>query len=172
MGTFDRALEAALEASRIMPLDATALEQLASLYADSGDAIRLGDTAAALRQAVPNRAKGIYYAAAAEFLAGRLDAALTLIDRAVALDPTDAFAFNLRGAIHAQRGNVDAARAAFVESLRLNPRDVATYTNFGLLELEAGRRSVAADLFAEALALDPTSEASRQGLAEARTGGP
>ena len=166
-GRLDAALDTAMAACRITPLDPAALEQLASLYSDAGDAGALAPIAGLLMQRFPERAGAAYYSAASEFLQGRLEAALALAQRAVVLDRAHAQAQNLRGAILAQLGQSGEARAAFKAALQLDPGDTATYTNFALMELSSGNRDAAAELFAEALVLDPSSAAGWQGLARA-----
>jgi spermidine synthase len=167
-GSFDRAVAAAKEAVGMDPPDSTALEQLASLYSDAGDAAGLDAIAEALRHFFPNSRGAHYYTAGAQFLHQDLPAAALSVQLAIAADPHYAPAQNLAGAIQASEGNVDAARGAFREALNLDPHDPATYTNFGVLELSHGHAPEAADLFAEALSIDPASPSARQGLAEAR----
>jgi spermidine synthase len=166
-GETDAAVRAATEAAALGPGDPTALEQLASIFADLGDSERLAPVADALARQFPTRPGTHYYAGARWFLAGRLPEALVEAERTLELDAGHARAQNLAGAINARMGRSDAARAAFEAALRLNARDPATYQNLGLLELSAGNRAAAGRLFAEALSLDPTSDAARQGLAQA-----
>jgi spermidine synthase len=167
-GAFDRAIAAAKEAIGVEPPDAAALEQLASLYSDAGDAANLDAVAETLRHFYPHSRGAHYYTAASQFLHQDLPAAGRSVQLAIAADPQFAPAQNLAGAIQASEGNVDAARGAFRAALTLDPRDPAIYTNFGVLELTHGHAPEAADLFTEALSLDPASPAALQGLADAR----
>jgi Flp pilus assembly protein TadD len=167
-GSLDRAVAAAREAVSAESLDSAALEQLASLYSDAGDAPNLDAVAQTLRNAFPNSRGAHYYTAASQFLHQDLPAAGRSIQLAITADPMFAPAHNLAGAIQATEGNVDAARTAFRAALSLDPRDAATYANFGVLELSHGHAPEAANLFAEALSIDPASPSARQGLADAR----
>jgi len=167
-GRFQEAVAMAREASAIEAIEMQALEQLASVFADLGDAGQLERIAARLRSKYPDRASGHYYAAASRFLRSEFAEALSLAQQAVALNPGYSEAQNLIGAIHANLGARAAAREAFETALRSDPRDSATYTNLGLLELTSGNRVIAAAYFAEALSLDPASVPARQGLAQAR----
>jgi spermidine synthase len=162
---FEDAVAIANEATRLVPSDVAAWEQLASLHADRGDADSLGRVADELRRDFPQRAASWYFAASASFLRGDVEHTLVLVRRAIDLDPNYADAYNLLGAIRGTTGDLGAAREAFRTSLRLDPRDVVTYLNFAQLELAAGQREAAADLFAEALSLDPNSRPARDGLA-------
>jgi spermidine synthase len=167
-GSLDRAVAAAREAVSVASRDSAALEQLASLYSDAGDAPNLDAVAQTLRGAFPNSRGAHYYTAASQFLHQDLPAAGRSIQLAITADPNFAPAHNLAGAIQATEGNVDAARTAFLAALSLDPRDAATYANFGVLELSHGHAPEAANLFAEALSIDPASPAARQGLTDAR----
>ena len=171
-GSADEAIAAARAGSTFTPSDAAALEQLASVFADLGDASQLDPIVARLQRLQPRPVGALYYAAASKFLHGQLVEALRLAQQTIALDTQDAAAYNLLGAIHASLDERLAAREAFQAALRLNPRDSATYTNLGLLELASANWSSAAGYFAEALSLDPGSTAARQGLAQARQGIP
>jgi spermidine synthase len=166
-GRFDEAAAVAIEATTLAPKDYTAWKQLASLYADRGDVIRLGPVAEVLRRVFPDRAASWYFAGSDAFLRGDFAASLPLVRRAIELDPGYADAYNLLGAILATEGDIGAGRDAFRTSLRLDPRDAVTYVNLAQLELAAGQRNVAADLFAEALTLDPNSAPAREGLIQA-----
>jgi Flp pilus assembly protein TadD len=169
-GHYDEAVALAAEATTLAPDDPTPWEQLASLHADRGDVMGLGQAAEVLRREFPDRAVSWYFAASASFLRGDPAAGLPLVRRAIEMDASYADAYNLLGAIHATAGDFGAGRDAFQASLRLDPRDAITYVNFAQLELAAGRRDIAADLFAEALSLDPNSAPAREGLMQAKTG--
>jgi spermidine synthase len=167
-GSFDEAIQEAERACEMQPVDPRALEQLASLLADIGDAVRLEPVVQHLQQRQPERASSAYYAAAARFLRGQFAEAIRFAEQAVARDPQYAAAHNLLGAIHASVDNRDSARAAFAAALRLNHEDASVYTNLGLLELSSGNPAAARAYFIEALSLDPQSEAARRGLEQAR----
>jgi tetratricopeptide (TPR) repeat protein len=167
-GAADQAIAAAREARRVDPADNTALEQLASIFADLNDAEQLAPVVDELRQIQPDRLGTRYYSAALWFLRGQLTAALQAAQQTIALDAKYAPAHNLVGVIHANLGHPREANEAFQTALRLNPRDSATYVNLGLLELSSANRSAAAAYFAEGLSLDPKSAAARQGLAQSR----
>lgn len=167
-GAVEDAIRTAVDASRIESTDPAALDQLASLYADFGDAARLDSVVDLLQRRFAGRPQTLYFAAASHFMRGRLPAARGFIQQVVAADPKRADAYNMLGAIHASLGQVAEARAAFDEALRLNHSDASAYTNLGLLELSAGNRARAHELFSESLSLDPSSAAARQGLANSR----
>jgi spermidine synthase len=167
-GSLQPAIAAAKEAISLEQPDLAALEQLASLYSDAGDAANLDAVAQTLRHFFPDSRGAHYYTAAAQFLHQDLPAASRSAQQAIAVDPSYAPARNLAGAIQASEGNVDAARTAFRAALGLDPHDPTIYTNLGLLELSHGHAPEAADLFAEALSIDPASLGAQQGLHDAR----
>jgi Flp pilus assembly protein TadD len=166
-GSVEEAVRTAAEAVARAPDDASALEQLASVYADIGDGSRLAPIVARLASHA-DRAGSHYYAAALQFLEGDLEAAAAAARAALTIDPRHGKAQNLIGAIQATKGDTSAARTAFNAALTLDPRDPATYQNLALLELNTGNVAAAARLYAEALSLDPASETARQGLARAK----
>jgi Flp pilus assembly protein TadD len=167
-GALDQALATAVRARAIESQDSLALEHLASLHADSGNAGALGPLVDELLRKFPMRPASPYYAAVLNFLRGHPAEALTMARRTIELDPGYAAAYNLLGAINANLGQRREARTAFEQALRLDPRESTAYTNLALLELSSGNRSRAKDLYAEALSLDPTSDAAKDGLAQAR----
>ena len=167
-GRFDEAAAIAVE-PRARAGGRLGVEQLASLHADRGDAVSLGQVADVLRRDFPQRAASWYFAASASFLRGDVEPrsrSCAAPSSWIQITPTR---YNLLGAIRATAGDIGAARDAFRTSLRLDPRDAVTYVNLAQLELAAGQRDVAADLFAEALSLDPNSRSARDGLAQARS---
>lgn len=169
LGQFEDAVRAAVAACRMAGASSEAFEQVASVYADIGDADGLASAVDAMRELFPQARATTYYEAALHFLQGDLPAAQRLAERAAAVDAAYAPVQNLRGAIYASAGDVPRARDAFRAALALDPRDPSVYANLGRLEAGAGGdAAAAARLFAEALTLDPGLEPARQGLAEIR----
>ncbi|MGE3277803.1 MAG: fused MFS/spermidine synthase [Vicinamibacterales bacterium] len=166
-GAYDAAIRIPLDMAQANPDDTAALEQLASIFADVGDAERMAPVVARLRLVAPESDAAAYYGASLLFMQGRVELALGEAQALVARRPGHARAQNLVGACLASLGQRDAARAAFRASLALEPRDPSTYANLGTLELESGNTALAARHFAEALTVDPSSTAAREGLARA-----
>lgn len=163
-GNTDAALRLPIEILDASPDNVAALEQLASIYMDMGDAARLEPVAQRLVKASPKSTWAHYYAGALFFLTNRPDLAVRAARNAVAIDPTNAKAYNLIGAGLASMGNTDAARDAFEQSLKVDPREPGTYANLATLERQVGNRERARRLFGEALMIDPSSEVARNGL--------
>jgi spermidine synthase len=167
-GNMEAAAASAIDAMRLAPDDPLAGEQLASVYADAGDADHLAPLAEALIARFPARNKPRYYRANALLLEGRAADAAGELRRLVARDPGDVRAESLLGVACATSGLRDCALAAFAAALAANPRDTATYINLGVFQLRSADPTSAAESFAIALALDRSSVPARQGLAEAR----
>jgi spermidine synthase len=167
-GQYDQALQVATRAQENAPMDPRAAEQLASIFADAGDADRLAPLAERLIDRFPGRPDPIYYRATALFIRGRNEEAIAAVQPLLASNPDHARAQNLLGAACATLGRRDCARAAFDASLRANPRDSSTYVNAGTFALQNGDPQSAVNYFAEALSIDPTSDGARNGLAQAR----
>jgi Flp pilus assembly protein TadD len=164
----DEAVAVAREAAVLQPTSPAGLDQLASLFADSGDTVQLDATVADLRRIAPNRAPTEYFAAVAAFLHGDANGAVASAHRAIALDPGYAPTYDLIGAAYTKLAQLDPAREAFKKSLSFDAHDSTAYENLGVLELTAGNRAMAARYFAEALWLVPESQTARQGLAQAK----
>jgi Flp pilus assembly protein TadD len=167
LGNTDSAATVATEAVRLAPEDPRAAEQLASIFADAGDADRLAPVADALLSKFPHRDKSLYYQATLLLLKGRAREAIEGARILVARTPQDAAAQNLLGVACASEEQRDCALTAFSAALSANPRDPATYVNLGVFHLQTDPRAAAA-YFAVAMTLDRTSSAARQGHADAQ----
>ena len=163
-GAFDESARIALSMIQHDPSNLAAIEQLASVFADAGDAERLAPAVARLRAEALNRASTRYYSATLAFLQQRPDLAIREAEAALALDGDYALAHNVLGAALAGVGQRDRAREAFRASLQADPRDPATYSNLATLEMEAGNFDAARQHFAEALMLDPGNAVAGEGL--------
>jgi spermidine synthase len=168
-GSLEEAVGAATQALTIQPGGAEALTQLASIFADAGDASRLAPLVDQLLALQPPRASSQYYAAAYAFLKGQFAEARRSAQQAISLDRRYVAAYNLLGATYGSLGEQNEARKAFQTALELNPSDSSIYLNLGVLELTSGNPTAAAGYLAESLSLDPASVAARDGLARART---
>jgi spermidine synthase len=164
-GNIEAAVRLPLEQLQANPADVPALEQLASVLSDAGDATRLEPVVQRLIKEAPKNTWSHYYAASLFFIQGRLDMALRAARNAVAIDPANAKAHNLVGACLASMGQNDAARTAFETSIKADPREAGTYANLATLELQTANRDKARKYFAEALTIDPNHQAAREGLA-------
>lgn len=163
-GNFNESARLPLALLQTNPGHHGALEQLASVLSDAGDADRLAPVVARLRADAPREAATHYYSASLAFLQNRPEAAIRDAETALVLDPRHARARNLLGATLAGLGQYDRARTAFMAAMEADPRDPAAYANLATLELEAGNRDAARRYFAEALTIDPSNEGARQGL--------
>ena len=168
-GASSEALEAARAAATPTPIAIHALEQLASLYADAGDASHLDATVARMREVAPNAPETSYFGAVGAFLRGNAGETVRLCERALRDDPNYAPVHDLLGAAYTKLGQPEKAREEFLKSLALDAHDSTAYTNLGLIELAAGNHREAANYFAEALWLVPDSPTAREGLARARS---
>jgi spermidine synthase len=164
-GVVDEAIRIPFSLLQADPSNVPALEQLASVLSDAGDASRLEPVVARLLAEAPKNTWAHYYAGSLFFLQSRLDMAAQSARNSISLDPGNAKAHNLLGACLASMGQTDAARSAFEASLKADPREPGTYVNLATLELQAGNRPRAHLYFSEALTVDPTSQSAREGLA-------
>jgi len=168
MGKMDQAAAAAEDAMRLAPGDPRAGEQLASVFADAGDAVRLAPLADTLVARYPQRDKPRFYRATALLLTDHAREAIDESRQLLGRNPKDPLAQNLLGVACATAGLRECAISAFRAALAANPRDTATYVNLGVYHLQSGDSAAAAESFSVALTLDRSSVSARQGLAEAR----
>ena len=164
-GKLEPAIRIPADQLQANPSDAAALDQLASILVDVGDAARLQPLVEKFLREAPKNTWSHYYAASLLFFQGRFDTALRATRNAVALDPNNAKAHNLMGACLASMGQNDAARTAFETSIKLDPREAGTHANLATLELQIGNRERALKHFAVALVIDPNNLPAREGLA-------
>ncbi len=146
------------------------LEQLAALYADSGDAASLARVVEQLQALRPEGTRTRYYAAAVRFMQGAFADALAKAKLAsdADTDPSDIDPLNLTGDALASMGRFDEAQTAFEAALKRAPADPTIYVNLGLVALSKGDASRAEKRFAAALTLDPTFKPAADGLAQAK----
>ena len=145
--------------------DAAVLEQVASVYADAGDPVRLSVAVAELRSVAPAEEPAIYFSAALELMTGRPYEALRIVGTLRDRGARRARDLTVEAAAYAALGRKDQARQAFAAAIAVDPRDITGYENLATFETESGNDRAAAALFAEALILDRTSRVAREGLA-------
>jgi type IV pilus assembly protein PilF len=108
------------------------------------------------------------------FEQGKTDIALDELKQVIAIDPTFADAFNLRGLIYMRLGDNRQAEESFKRALVLNPRDADALHNYGWLQCQQGRYPESFQSFEAALASPIYSGRSKSmmlmGLCQARAG--
>ena len=112
--------------------------------------------------------------AAAYYGRGQMTTALDEIKLAIAADPTNATAFNLRGLIYGNLGDEKLAEESFRRALQLDPRDADAMQNYGWYMCQQKRYTEADTLFRQALAVPQYRDSPRtlltQGICQARAG--
>jgi type IV pilus assembly protein PilF len=108
------------------------------------------------------------------FEQGQINVALDEIKQSLAIDPTFADAYNLRGLAYMRLNDVPLAEDSFRRALALNPRDAGVAHNYGWLLCQQGRYSDSLRLFAQAIA-NPTytgraKTLMTQGICQLRAG--
>jgi type IV pilus assembly protein PilF len=108
------------------------------------------------------------------FEQGKTDIALDELKQVIAIDPTFADAFNLRGLIYMRLGDNRQAEESFRRALVLNPRDADALHNYGWLQCQQGRYPESFQSFEAALASPIYAGRSKSlmlmGLCQARAG--
>jgi spermidine synthase len=165
-GRSDEATNTARDAALLEPSNTAALAQLATMYADRGDADALRQLARIVEPSPLHRAVVLYCAVRLATLDGDLMRADEAAEQLVGIETT-ADTLNLLGTVRAARAKYNAAREAFQRALRMTPRDAGVLVNLGLVELRVDNPRAAADRFSEALFLQPTLAPAIEGLAQA-----
>ena len=104
--------------------------------------------------------------AEAYFGRGQMTTALDEVKLALAADPNNGPAFNLRGLIYANLGDEPLAEESFRRALQINPRDTDTMQNYGYYMCRKKRYDEADAMFTKALATPNQNGTSRTLLAQ------
>ena len=131
---------------RAVGLAAMAAGSLVALLGIAGCATPQQDTGASSEVITPSdesearrRARIRIELASGYFEQGKTDIALDELKQVIAIDPTFADAFNLRGLIYMRLGDNRQAEESFRRALVLNPRDADAHHNYGWLQCQQGR---------------------------------
>ncbi len=126
--------------------------------------IRAGEVAEYAVMLDPNDARGLTIAGHVRaFLHRRLDEALPLHERALAINPSLPLAWHLSGVAQAYKGNLDEARRRIEHCRRLAPRDPHSFFADGaaiIVELLSGRHEAAAEIGRKVTQLHPRFSAA------------
>ena len=108
------------------------------------------------------------------FEAGQAEVALDEVKQSLAIDPTYADAYNLRGLIYMRLDDPGLAEDSFRRAISINPREPNTLHNYGWLLCQQNRFADASQQFGLALAvpsyLDRPKTLMTQGLCHIRAG--
>ena len=112
--------------------------------------------------------------ATAYFQQGQTPVALDEIKQALAIDPSYADAYNLRGLVYLRLNDLAQAAGSFDRALALNPRDADAAHNYAWLLCQQAQYEASDKLFAQAIAnpryLNPAKSWMAQGLCQLRAG--
>jgi tetratricopeptide (TPR) repeat protein len=114
--------------------------------------------------AIPLRAQK-EFAKASELMAKQnREQAIQRFNKAIAMYPDYAGAYNSLGVIYSQSGDIVRAREALLKAIHINGRFALAYMNLGLLNLSTGDFSSAESVLNKANSFDPTSEPTLEAL--------
>jgi spermidine synthase len=149
------------------PKNISALEKLAEIYANQGDA-QLPAIVDRLRAIDPENPKALYHFATIRLYEGRLDEAIQLVERILQREPKNIRARNLLAVAYGQTYQPEKADAEFRRSMELaRPEDFVTLNNYGLFLTERGRYQEALDRFNDAIEINPENVQAYVGIGEA-----
>jgi tetratricopeptide (TPR) repeat protein len=96
-----------------------------------------------------------------------VEEAVACFQKAIALDPRDAYAHNNLGHALQGKGKVEEAIACFRKAIRLDPKYALAHTNLGNALKDKGRLDAAIACHHTAIDIDPKSAAARYNLGNA-----
>jgi predicted O-linked N-acetylglucosamine transferase (SPINDLY family) len=103
----------------------------------------------------PDRPDALHYLGVLACQTGHATAAIDLIGRAIAVDPTVAEYHNNLGECYRRTGRWEAAIGCFQRAVAINPNNADTYNNLGMALFATGRLDEANAAFRRATALKP-----------------
>ncbi len=112
--------------------------------------------------------------ATAYFQQGQTHVALDEIKQAIAIDPTYADAYNLRGLVYLRLNDLPLASDSFDRALALNPRDADAAHNYAWLLCQQAQYAASEKLFVQAIANPSYAHSAKswmaKGLCQLRAG--
>ncbi|KQP22372.1 type IV pilus biogenesis/stability protein PilW [Pseudorhodoferax sp. Leaf267] len=125
---------------------------------------------------VRRRARVRLQLASGYFDQGQTNVALDELKQSLAIDPTFADAYNLRGLIYLRLNDLRLAEESFQRALSLNPREPYTLHNYGWMLCQQERFAAADEKFNQALAQPAYTGKAKtfmaQGMCQQRAGQP
>ncbi|MCE0497582.1 MAG: tetratricopeptide repeat protein [Methylacidiphilales bacterium] len=152
---FGQAIGPFIKAINLDPANDTAWEGLNQSYHAQNDLPGLQAKLGELLQAHPDAAMGWLVSAHLQNTQGTTDAALSSLQKAVDLNPTDAKIWNGIGVEYATANQPDQAIKAETQALQLNPAYDEAWNNLGYTLLRQGKTDQAIDAFKKALQVNP-----------------
>ena len=99
---------------------------------------------------------------------GKYDDAIADYDKAIALNPNHAYAYNNRAVAYGIKGDLDRAIADLDKAIALNPNDATAYTIRGNAYYVKGDYDRAIADYRKALEIDPSYSNAKDGLKRLR----
>jgi tetratricopeptide (TPR) repeat protein len=97
---------------------------------------------------------------------GNYDDAIAAYQRAIQLDPKDAYPHNGLGNVYSDLGNYDEAIAAYQRAIQLDPKDAAPHNGLGNVYAQLGNYDDAIAAYQRAIQLDPKDACAAQRVGE------
>jgi len=88
---------------------------------------------------------------------GRYEEARVALEKAVAIDPGNAFILNNLGLVMRRLGRIDEATRAYAAAIQFNPGYAVTYKNYGILLEQNGETRRAIDAYRRYASLAPSA---------------
>jgi len=96
----------------------------------------------------------------------RFDDALDYLEKARESNPSNVFAYNLKGIIYRQKENHPAAMMAYNHAVKLEPENAGLHYNLGVACFKSGKEKKSEVFFQKAIELDPSLREAGEYLAK------
>ena len=106
-------------------------------------------------ETAPNHPQALHYAGVLAHQQGRIDEAVALIERSLALLPNQADWYSNLGIVHQSDGKLDRAIDAYRRAISIDPSHANAHSNLGVLLRAAGRPAEAEAEYRTAIQLQP-----------------
>jgi len=163
---FDKATQLLKGVLSEEPNNFAAIERLAEVYAESGNA-EFMDAVEKLLKLDPTHARGLFHLATIRFYQQRHDEAIQIVKQSIGKDPTNPRACNLLAIVYGQTFQHDLAEAEFNKCITSFREDWLSLNNYALYLLERGKTPEALRQFEKAIDLNPENTQAFVGMGEA-----
>lgn len=153
-----------LQSQLNQPTPTAAECETASQLLESGHVAAAEAAGRDLTHRFPGHFHGWLLLATALHTQGRIEEALTAVERAYELAPLKVLVLNARGVLQTVTGRLPEAEASLVTAAQLNPRFDKVQSNLGVIYAQTGRTRKAEEAFRRATALAPNSAEAHSNL--------
>jgi tetratricopeptide (TPR) repeat protein len=152
-GMFNEAKALYEQVLKVQPKNFSALQLIATLYAQTNNPLKAIDFFSKAIRINPNFAPCYSNRGNALKELGRYSEAIISYDKAISLQADDAYTYSNRGVVLQELGRTEEALASYDKAISLNPNSAESYSNRGVVLQELGRTEEALASYEKAISL-------------------